>query len=355
MSYEANESPFLSSMDQVCSAQELEFSSGWARASRLIQIHNHRVEFEILPDRGMNVGRLVYRGVPFSWLSSVGNIAPAYYEPEGFGWLRTFSGGALVTCGLSQVGDPCIDDNEAYGLHGRVANIPARDVSVQRGWVNGEYQLQVRGTMHETRVFGESLELQRTITTIYKKPGFYLRDVVTNRGYSASPLMLLYHMNFGYPLLSPQARLLIPSQYIEPYDEAARARLEQHTIPVPPTPGYPEHVYTHTLHAEAEGRTAVALINESLNEGMGIVIEWKQTVLPHFMQWNMFAAGQYTVGLEPANCHVGGRAAERERGSLEYLQPGEQKIIELDISLIEGKPALAAVAAHIRSLQIRAI
>lgn len=350
MSYEANESPFLSSMDQVCSAQELEFSSGWARATRLIHVHNHRIELEILPDRGMNIGRLVYRGVPISWLSSVGNSAPAYYEPEEFGWLRTFSGGALVTCGLSQVGDPCVDENEAYGLHGRISNVPARDVSVQRGWVDGEYRLQVRGTMHETRVFGEFLELQRTITTKYKQPGFHLRDVVTNQGYSPSPLMLLYHMNFGYPLLSPQARLLIPSLHIEPYDEAARARLDQHTIPAPPTPGYPEHVYTHALHAGTEGKTVVALINESLDEGLGVMVEWEQAVLPHFMQWNMFASGQYVIGLEPANCHVAGRAMERKRGSLEYLQPGEQKIIELSVSLIEGKQALADVAARIRGL-----
>ncbi|MEC0226247.1 hypothetical protein [Paenibacillus alba] len=29
------------------------------------------------------------------------------------------------------------------------------------------------------------------------------------------------------------------------------------------------------------------------------------------------------VGIEPANCHVGGRKEERERGTWVYLEPGE--------------------------------
>ena len=42
--------------------------------------------------------------------------------------------------------------------------------------------------------------------------------------------------------------------------------------------------------------------------------------------------GLYVVGLEPANCHVEGRAVERERGTLQIMQPGEVRRYHLEIS-----------------------
>lgn len=41
--------------------------------------------------------------------------------------------------------------------------------------------------------------------------------------------------------------------------------------------------------------------------------------------------GLYVVGLEPANCHVEGRCAEREMGTLQILQPGEVRLYHLEI------------------------
>jgi hypothetical protein len=43
--------------------------------------------------------------------------------------------------------------------------------------------------------------------------------------------------------------------------------------------------------------------------------------------------GVYVLGIEPANCHVGGRCRERELGTLEMLAPGEQRVYNLEISI----------------------
>ena len=350
MAYEVDEQAYLSSMEAVCSAEELTFTSGWARASRLIRVRNDRLSFDILPDRGMGLGYLAYRGVPLAWVSSVGSISPAYYEPEGMGWLRTFSGGTLVTCGLSQVGDPSVDGQESYGLHGRISTIPAQDVGVRREWEGDSYVLQIVGTMHETRVFGEFLALKRTITTSYERPSIHIHDVVVNRGYARVPLMLLYHMNFGYPLVSPRATMLFPSRQVTPYDANAAARLEQHTIPAAPLPNYPEHVYDHDLHATNDDMTGVAIVNEALDDGLGVFIEWSKATLPMFFQWNMFASGQYVVGLEPSNCCVDGRSRAKEQGRLEYLEAGEQKIVDLHLSVIEGKQRIGELKERIAAI-----
>jgi hypothetical protein len=36
----------------------------------------------------------------------------------------------------------------------------------------------------------------------------------------------------------------------------------------------------------------------------------------------MLRSGMYVTGLEPANCGLAGRAAEREAGTLHVLEPG---------------------------------
>src|SRR5258706_14522276 len=88
---------FLSSMDPLCSADELEVGSGLARGSRLVRVRNGPLAFDILPDRGMNLGNLDYRGLPLAWLSSVGYAAPPFYEASNMRWLRHVSGVAPAT------------------------------------------------------------------------------------------------------------------------------------------------------------------------------------------------------------------------------------------------------------------
>ena len=65
--------------------------------------------YTVLPGRGMDIARLTYKGVPVSFMSKTRVVGPQYYEPEGFNWMRSFFGGMLTTCGLSNAGIPCED------------------------------------------------------------------------------------------------------------------------------------------------------------------------------------------------------------------------------------------------------
>ena len=62
--------------------------------------------FAVLPGRGMDIGFAEYRGMPLSWRSATGEVAAAFYEPQGVGWLRGFSGGLMATCGFTTAGWP---------------------------------------------------------------------------------------------------------------------------------------------------------------------------------------------------------------------------------------------------------
>lgn len=73
--------------------------------------------FVALPGRGLDISWAEYQGLPLCWRSPTGEVAAAFYEPNGKGWLRSFYGGLFVTCGLSAAGQPSTDDGEQFGLH----------------------------------------------------------------------------------------------------------------------------------------------------------------------------------------------------------------------------------------------
>jgi hypothetical protein len=82
----------------------------------------------------MDIAWAEFKGEPVSFISKTGVSTPAYFEENGFGFLRNFTYGLLTTCGLTYMGAPCVDEGTQLGLHGRISNIPADDVSVYQEW-----------------------------------------------------------------------------------------------------------------------------------------------------------------------------------------------------------------------------
>jgi hypothetical protein len=108
-------------MDQVAGIKLLEVTDGIERGNRLLRVWTGSgLDFDVLPDRALDISACCYKGIPLAWASPTGAVHPAFYEPGGLGWLRSFQGGLLVTCGLDQFGPPCSDAGEELGLHGRV-------------------------------------------------------------------------------------------------------------------------------------------------------------------------------------------------------------------------------------------
>src|SRR5579863_8909293 len=120
-------------------------------------------------------------------MSPTGPVAPAFFEPEGFGWLRGFYGGLLVTCGLTYAGPPHRDGDRELGLHGRASFTPAYDVGVVQEWRGDEFEIEIRGKIREATVFGEHVVLTRKIRTGLGRRGWTLEDEVENLGSEPAP------------------------------------------------------------------------------------------------------------------------------------------------------------------------
>ncbi len=295
----------------------------------------------ILADRGLDLGAVWAGGHQVSWQSTTGAVHPSYFDDAG--WLRSFHGGMLTTCGLQNVGLPSEDQGVSYGLHGRVSNIAARNVSHRVIEEDGRLVAEVTGEMRETDVFGADLRLRRRITLPMGETVLHVEDEVVNQGHARAGLMLLYHVNLGYPVVADGAKLITPPAEIVPRDEIARAGLDERTTFPAPQDGFAEHVFRHELLGGDAREVSASIVNPGFEPtgGIGLTVSWDPRQLPRMWQWRMLGPGMYLTGLEPANCHLSGRAAEREAGTLQELEPGESRRYGISVRVSLGADALA--------------
>lgn len=324
-------------LDQVAGIEPFVFDDGPARGVRALRFRTGSgLSFDVLPDRGLDLGLAEHGGAPLAWLSPTGVVAPSFREPEGEGWLRSFHGGLLVTCGLQNVGPPDEHGGESLGLHGRASNIPASRVAYDTLWDEEGCVLQARGQIRESRVFGPNLVLRRTISARVGESRISVEDEIENEGFEPEPLMILYHMNLGWPLLDETSRLVGPGRSGEPpeaRDGEARGGLGAWDRFSAPTPGFRERVFYHRPVAGSDGWAEARLQNPALADGLAFSVRFRPEELPEFVQWTMTGEGTYVLGLEPATCRVEGRAAEEEAGRVIRLEPGESRQHRLEIEV----------------------
>ncbi len=340
-------------ISQVGGVKRYELSEGKEKGVEAVDFRTGTgFNFTVLLGRGMDISMAEYKGIPLCWRSSTGDVAASYYESGGLGWLRSFYGGLLVTCGLTYAGAPCRDEGEDLGLHGRIANIPARNVCVDSRWEDDEYIMWARGKVIETSVFGENICLTREIKAKLGETKLFIHDIVENRGFQKIPHMILYHINGGFPVVSEDSELLSASLEVIPRDEEAKVGWEKYNKFLPPTPNFKERCYYHKMGADSAGNVWAALVNKKFLEGqgMGFYLKYSKSELPEFVEWKMNGEGIYVVGVEPANCWVGGRDKMRQNGNLPFLEPGERREYHLEIGILSSKEEISTLEEKIRRI-----
>ena len=323
-------------LSQIAGAERFTYSEGAADGVRAVRVRTGGgLDFTVLLSRGMDIGAASYNGVPFAWQSATGAVHPHALDqsdPQGRGWLRSFHGGLLTGCGLSNAGAANVDGGEPLGIHGYLSHIPASETYAGVEWSGDDAAVVVRGVVREARVFGENLRLHRTITAPVGGSHLTVTDTVTNDGFAAVPLMLLYHLNFGFPLIGENTELVTNATMPpEPRDADAAAGRATATRLHAPTPGYREQCFFHHPEPGADGYAVVQLVNPDLP--LSATVRYDARALPHLTQWKMMGQGEYVCGIEPANCRVFGRSAERDAGRLQTIAPGETRIFAVEIGV----------------------
>jgi hypothetical protein len=309
----------LANLDAVACATASRTEGGWRALDLRVA---DGVDVRLLPDRGFDCFGAWYRGVPLAWVSAVGERGPISGRLRDDDWLRGFGGGLMVTCGLRNAGAP----SEGHGLHGEISHQPASDVRSAR-WVDGDQVLvSASATVAEVSALGHHLELQRTWTVRTGEGRLELVDLARNLGREAQPAPLLYHVNLGAPLWSPGATLALDARRTMPRDADA---VEPWDRALDVVPGARERVFEHEVASGEDGWCSAAV--DSPPTGLRLILRWEAAGLPRMHQWVHPAPGIGVLGLEPANCSVLGRAADRAAGRLPVLEPGEERVTRLEV------------------------
>ena len=293
---------------------------------RLLQVHNATgLAFTVSADRCADISRLFFQGSNIGYFSPCGYVAPTYYDGVGDGFLKSFTGGFLTTCGLTAVGTPCVDEGESLPLHGTVSNIPCQQIY----WTEDAANIIIHAEIDDSRIFAHKLHLFRVIICGKWENTITITDTIENRGDTASPVMLLYHINMGYPLLSEKSVIDIPSVSVTPRNARAAEDLDTWYKVLEPTAEFEEQCYYHTFGKE--GRATIS--NPEI--GKSLTISFDPENLDCFTQWKMMGVRDYVMGLEPGNCTPDGRDILRQQGKLKILEPGKSLQYHVQVDLKE--------------------
>jgi hypothetical protein len=344
-------------LEQAAGVRLVTLGDGQERGVRVLEFRTGSgFAFDVVADRSFDVGRCEFRGQPLSWQSNAGIVGPWYYEPDEWGWFRAWGGGMVVTCGLDHTlvpgedtaahfNQPHVREAVRYGLHGRVGGLPARLTGYGERWDGDACVLWAEGEVAQSAVFGEQLVLRRRIEARVGESCFTIHDEVRNTGYTRVSHMLLYHCNAGFPVVDEGAELLVPSSRTT---TDYGVPVEGYQVMSGPVPGATEACFEHELIAEPAGTVPVALVNRAL--GLGVYQVFHIAQLPHHTVWRMLGEGTYALAMEPSTNRDAGRWDARERGELQWLEPGEARQYDLEIGALPSGAAIAEFETRITRL-----
>ena len=238
----------------------------------IIAVDNGKVRLLIVPTRGMNVLRVESGDLRLGWDSPVKEVVhPSLVNLQsrgGLGWLEGFNEW-MVRCGLEWAGHPGKDKfinntgDEAemdLTLHGKIGNTPASEVEIIVD-PQPPNTLHILGRVDERMFYGPKLEIWTEVMVDPGASSFRIQDSLTNLSAYEQEFELIYHANYGPPLLEAGARFVGAVKRITPFNAHAAKSTASFAEYVAPTKGFIEQVYMIEPFADAQNQTTVMLHN----------------------------------------------------------------------------------------------
>ncbi|MGO4745636.1 aldose 1-epimerase family protein [Serratia quinivorans] len=326
---------------------------GKQEGSRVITLTSPGLTIALSPTRGMDILHVNGSGVRLGWDSPVTEVVnPAYINLEsrnGLGWLDGFNE-MLVRCGYEWTGHPGVENGTLYTLHGRAGNTPASKVVVEID-EKAPHQIRIRGLLKENTFKKSNLETWTELRYIPGEAAFTLHDRLTNLADYPRDYQIIYHSNFGKPLLEDGAVFSAPIKEISPFNDYAKSGLKDWHRYQGPTKGFDEMVFNIVPYADAQGKTLAMLNNKRGDRGVAIGFDTHQ--LPLLTLWkNTDTERQgYVTGIEPGTNYAYPVKIEREQGRIKQLQPGQSTDFELTYTLLKNAEQVKKYQDQIKTLQ----
>lgn len=319
----------------------------------LIEVDNGHLVFTVIPTRGMSILKARAGDINLGWDSPVREVVnPAFIDLEargGLGWLDGFNE-MLVRGGFAWSGHPGLDGEHRLTLHGRAGNTPASRVEIT---VDPEppHRIRVRGVVREATFKFADFEMATEISTLPGEAAFRISDRLTNRSDYEREFQILYHGNFGPPLLEENATFVGAIRDVAPFNAYAARDLDSWPRYRGPTANFDEQAYTLWPYADDDNRTTAMLHNAAADRG--VAIRYRVDQLPGLTLWKNTDTRQqgYVTGIEPGSGFPYNRAIEREAGRVPTLAPGASREFELDYAVLANRDQVAAVDNEIADIR----
>lgn len=329
---------------------------------RLVTLDNGKLQIVLIPTRGMGILSVSMGDVKLGWKSPVTEVVhPKHVNLNlrgGLGWLEGFSEW-LCRCGLENTGQAGQDeiinnvgDKQTVDLtlHGKIANIPASevDVIVEK---KPPHRITIRGVVHEKMLFGPKLELVTEVSTLPGSDTFRIEDTVINKGSQPQEYQILYHYNFGKPLLGKGAKLHVPVERVTPYNANAARDVKTWNSFAEPKSGYVEQVYLMRPLADANGHVNVLLRNADGDRG--VALQYRKKELPYLTLWKNTGHEDdgYVIGIEPGVSFPNMRKVERAAGRVPKLAGGASHTMRMDFTLVNSKAVVDGLIGQFDEIQ----
>jgi hypothetical protein len=329
----------------------------------VIEIDSGRLRILVVPTRGMGIWQVMDGDVRIGWNSPVKEIVhPSFVSLPargGLGWLDGF-GEFLCRCGLENNGHPgrdTIKDNTGaesstdLTLHGKLAYLPAEFVEL-RTETTAPYRLMLHGIVAERMMHGPKFRLDTTLTIEPGSHRFRIMDKVVNESASPAEFELLYHTNFGSPLLEAGSELWAPTRKVVPFnDRAAEGNIHDFAKFGPPEVGFVEQVYCLELFGRDNGMTVIGLANKAKDRAVSM--KYKTDQLPYLTLWKNTTAIEdgYVTGIEPGTNYPYNRSLERLAGRVPKLPGKQHRLFEIEFAFHSSKDEVAGLQKEIEAIQ----
>jgi hypothetical protein len=320
----------------------------------LLIVDNGLMQITLVPTRGMGIYNVESDDLRVGWDSPVKEIVnPVYIDLEsrnGLGWLDGFNE-MLVRCGYEWTGHPGVDDDGFLkSLHGRVQNIPASYVKVTID-EHPPYAIHVEGKVEERTFKFSDLVTRMKFTVVPGDNKFSIQDNLTNNADYENEYQIIYHSNFGTPILEEGAIVNAPVKQISPFNDYAKAGLKTWQTYLAPTEDFDEMVFNIVPIADSKGDTLAVLHNKAGDKGVAVSYNVKQ--LPVLTLWkNTDTLKQgYVTGIEPGTSYAYSTKYQRSLGLVPKILPGETKTFDLSYTILRDKLATDKALAQVKKIQ----
>lgn len=335
---------------QVGGIQTAVLDNGPERGCRVAYVNTGSpLRYSVSIDRGCDLYEAFYGPHSLCYLSPNGLKSPSHAYHQKMDWLVGWPAGMMTTCGPVYIGHDREENGKMTGLHGRHSNTPAEvEMLVNPDPARFRHEMLIAGIIRDTAAYGPSVEIRRTIQSMLGEASINVYDQTTNRDNMPSDHALMYHCNFGWPLLDKGAQLVMNGR-IDPWPDDQQAMAPK-TVedfkkiggPMKTHAGEASRGFICTPKADRHGLAHVGVINRKL--GLAVELSFPLEQIPRVMCWQHYGPGMYVLGIEPMVGTPFGAAVEPDHAM--QLAPGQTRRTELTLRVHDTDKAICQFARY---------